>query len=237
MRENDFDQVLVDEYKLLHFAYPHHDEFQKTVAETIAKYFSASKQEEIKVIEGGAGSGVSTSFLLKADPRIKVFAVDSAAKMLGQAKQSLLEYSSRVVFELDDLLSYLQKQEDSSFDVFVAVWTIHNLQPEYRKDLFREICRILKPSGLFVSGDKYSVDDEALHKSQLETQLNRFKEFGITGNPTLADDWIKHNLEDEKIRITEKEQIDILEARGFSNIEVVYRKDMEAVIKAVKKND
>jgi len=237
MRENDFDQVLADEYKLLHFAYPHHDELQKTVAETIAEYFSDSKQEEIKVIEGGAGSGVTTSFLLKADPRIKVFAVDSATKMLEQAKQSLLEYSSRVVFELDDLLSYLQKQEDSSFDVFVAVWTIHNLQPEYRKDLFSEIHRILKPNGFFVSGDKYSVDDEASHKSQLETQLNRFKEFGLTSNAMLADDWIKHNLEDEKIRITEKEQVGMLQAIGFSNIEVVYRKDMEAVIKAIKKND
>lgn len=237
MRENDFDQVLADEYKLLHFAYPHHDEFQKTVAETIAKYFSNSKQEEIKVIEGGAGSGITTSFLVKADPRIKILAVDSAAKMLEQAKQSLHEYSSRVVFELDDILSYLQKQKDSSFDAFVAVWTIHNLQPEYRKDLFREVYRILKPNGLFVSGDKYSVDDDALHKSQLETQLNRFKEFGLTGNTKLADDWVKHNLEDEKIRITEKEQISMLQNFGFPNADVVYRKDMEAVIKAVKKND
>jgi|LakMenE01Jun11ns_1017448.scaffolds.fasta_scaffold9892470_2 ubiquinone/menaquinone biosynthesis C-methylase UbiE len=237
MRENDFDQVLADEYKLLHFAYTHHDEFQKTVAQTIVKYFSGSKQEEIKVIEGGSGSGVSTSFLLKADPRIKVCAVDSSAKMLEQAKQTLMEDSSRVIFQLDDLLSYLQKQEDSSFDVFVAVWTIHNLQPEYRKDLFCEIFRILKPNGLFVSGDKYSVDDEVLHESQLKAQLNRFKEFGITDNVTLADDWVKHNLEDEKIRITEKEQIGMLEAISFSNIEVVYRKDMEAVIKAVKKNN
>jgi len=237
MRENDFAQVLGDEYKLLHFAYPHHDDFQKTVAETIASYFSDSKQEEIKVIEGGAGSGVTTSFLLKADPRIKVSAVDSAAKMLEQAKQILSEYSSRIVFELDDLLSYIQKQENSSFDVFVAVWTIHNLQPEYRKDLFREIYRVLKPNGLFVSGDKYSVDDEVLHKSQLETQLERFKEFSATGNTKLADDWVKHNLEDEKIRITEKEQISMLQNAGLSSTEVVYRKDMEAVIKAVKKND
>lgn len=235
MRKNDFDKVLADEYKLLHFAYPHHDEFQKTVAETIAKYFSDSNQEEIKIIEGGAGSGVTTSFLVEADQRIKVFAVDSAAKMLEQAQRSLSEYSSRIVFVLDDLLSYLQKQENSSFDVFVAVWTIHNLQPEYRKDLFAEIHRVLKPNGLFVSGDKYSVDNEVLHKSQLGIQLNRFREFGLTGNATLVDDWVKHNLEDEKIRITEKEQVDMLQVMEFSNIEVVYRKDMEAVIKAVKK--
>lgn len=236
MRENDFTQVLGDEYKLLRYAYPHHDEFQKTVAETVANYFHESIKEEISILEGGAGSGVTTSFLLKVDPRIKVVAVDSAPAMLNQAKDILSEYSSRVVFEIDDLLSCVKKQSDSSFDAFVAVWTIHNLQPAYRKDLLYEVYRVLKPNGLFISGDKYSVADEALHMLQLQAQLKRFKEFGLIGNAKLADAWVVHNLEDDKIRITEKEQTDILQTVGFSNIDVIYRKDMEAIIVGMKQD-
>ncbi len=234
MRQNDFAQILGDEYRLLRHAYPHHDEFQQTIAETIVDYFGNSQQAEIKVLEGGAGSGVTTTFLLKADPRIKVYAVDSADKMLNQAKQVLSGYSSRVVFELSDLLYFLKSQKKSAFDVFVAVWTIHNLQPQYRESLFPEIYRVLKPGGLFVSGDKYSVDNETVHQSDLRAQLKRFREFSIKDNPKLADEWVKHNLEDEVIRITEKEQVTMLKEAGFSKINIVYRKDMEAIIAATK---
>lgn len=233
-RSNDFADALGDEYQLLQYAYPHHDAFQQKVADTIAEHFETLNPERITVLEGGAGSGVTTSFLLTADPRITVVAVDNALKMLDQAKKILASQPGRMTFACEDLLAFLKSQPDASFDAFTAVWTIHNLQPDYRKKLFPEIYRVLKPKGIFVSGDKYTVADLKLHERQLALQLERFKEFGRSGNQALVDAWVQHNLEDEDIRISEKEQHDMLKKLGFTNVKTVYRKDMEAVIQAVK---
>lgn len=229
MRDNVFSSTLGEDYQLLKFSYPHHDEFQKTVADEVAKHFAESDLKAVRVLEGGAGSGVTTSFLLEADSRIQVCAVDSAAAMLAQAKTILTDGINRVSLIESDLLTYARQQPDDSFDVFVAVWTLHNLPPEYRKDLFSEISRILRPGGLFVSGDKYTVDDITVHEQQLKIQLQRFKDFP-TNNPKVVDAWVSHNIEDEEIRISEKEQVELLEQVGLADVKVVYRQDMEAVI-------
>jgi len=228
-RDNVFDDALADEYALLYYAYPHHDEFQAEIAKTLV---SRLADPDGFVLEAGAGSGVTTEFLLKASSSMTIIALDSSEKMLEQAEENLADYA-QVVFVLDDLLACLKQQPDESLDGFVAAWTLHNLLPDYRKELFPEIYRVLKPGGAFVSGDKYSVADEEQHQAQLLAQLDRFRDFCQT-NQVLADDWVKHNLEDETIRISEQEQHEILNSLGFSDVRTVYRNDMEAIITAIR---
>jgi ubiquinone/menaquinone biosynthesis C-methylase UbiE len=232
VRENAFSQILGEDYKLLKFSYPHHDQFQKAVAQQVSQHFALSEADEIKVLEAGAGSGVTTSFLLAADPRVRVLAVDNAKAMLDQAAALLSNDRRRVELVEAYILEYAQQQADQSIDAFVAVWTLHNLTPEYRSELFTEIRRILKPGGIFVSGDKYTVNDDTQHQQLLEMQLNRFREYP-TQNKAIAQAWVDHNLEDEAIKIGEDEQYGILERLGFVGVETVYRQDMEAIIKGV----
>lgn len=234
MRENDFAKRLAEEYRIMSHAYPNHDEFQNTVAQAVAKHFKDVDQSQIKLLEIGGGTGTTSAFLLKADPRIRLTAVDSSARMLEQAETNLAHYKERVTFVVSDALDFVRSQPDASFDAFAAVWTLHNFQPDYRQKVFEEIHRILKPNGIFVSGDKYAVADPAEHKQQLETQLQKFRELSTIGSQDIVDGWVQHNIEDEAIKITEQDQKDILEKLGFSDIEVIYRKNMEAVIKAVK---
>jgi len=231
-RDNAFANMLGEDYALLKFSYPHHDEFQATVADQVHQHFISSNIDTIKVLEGGAGSGVTTSFLLAADPRITVVAVDSAKAMLDQAETLLSDEKQRVKLIERDLLEYIRQQPDKSFDAFVAVWVLHNLQPEYREELFPEIRRVLKPNGIFVSGDKYTVADLTEHQKQLGMQLDRFRQFP-TKNKAIIDAWVDHNLEDEDIRIGEKEQLGILNDLGFQDVQTVYRQDMEAIIRGV----
>ena len=235
MNDERFSAILGDEYKLLRHAYLHHDEFQSKVAELLAKHVNNWDNTEIKVIEGGSGTGVSTSFLLNADPRVFVIAVDSEIKMLSQAKEVLNDLFLRTEQINRDLLEFCSEQKAGSFDAFVSVWTLHNLQPDYRNRLFGEIYRILRVDGIFISGDKYAVEDEDKHKEMLDMQLSRFKSFGTMGSKELADSWVKHNLEDDEIKMSEFEQVEILRNLGFGNVETGYRKDMEAVISAIKR--
>lgn len=232
VRDNAFSATLGEDYRLLKFSYPHHDDFQAAAAEHVRQHFAAREVDTIRVLEGGAGSGVTTSFLLAADQRLHIYAVDSASAMLEQAATLLAAETQRVELLESDLLEYVRQQPDESFDAFVAVWTLHNLRPGYRAKLFGEIRRVLRHGGLFVSGDKYTVSDITRHYEQLEVQLDRFRAFPASSE-SVAQAWVDHNLEDESIRISEEEQRAVLENLGFTDVRTVYRQDMEAIITAV----
>lgn len=235
MNIDRFANVLGEEYNLFSKAVLHHDEFQDKVAEEIKKYVSTLKnKDKIIVVEGGCGTGITTERILKVDERIEVIGVDNEEKTIKQAKVILNDFGERVVFKKDDLLNALKLMTDDSADVFTSVWVIHNLDPEYRTKLFPEIARILKPGGLFVSGDKYAHNDPATHKEGLENQIKSFDVFEDIDRSDLKKEWTEHYIVDEKIKITENEQINILEDLGFSNCTVQYRKGMEAVIIGVR---
>lgn len=153
--------------------------------------------------------------------------------MIAQAHE-LIDDISRVKLVESDLLEFIEAQSDGSFDGFVSVWTLHNLEPDYRNKLFPSIYRILKSDGIFISGDKYAVDNQEEREAQLESQLDMFRSFADLGRPELADAWVKHNIEDDQIRMGELEQKQILTEIGFKQVTTNYRHQMEAIISGVK---
>ena len=129
-----------------------------------------------------------------------------------------------------DLLVALKAIPDKSVDIFASVWVVHNLQPEYREQLFPEIARILKIGGLFINGDKYARNEADLQAQDLESQIMAFDVFDTLSRSDLKKEWTEHYREDEKIKITENEQIQILQGLEFKDVAVQYRKGMEAII-------
>lgn len=96
--------------------------------------------------------------------------------------------------------------------------------------------RTLRPGGVFVNGDKYALNSIREHKKSLQKQIEQFDVFERVGRPDLKEEWTKHYLEDEEVKITESEQESILKELGFTNIETTYRAGMEAIIVAEKQH-
>ena len=167
--------------------------------------------------------------VLDANNRIKVIGIDNEEKTINQAQVILKEYGDRVTLHKEDLLVALRKMSTESADIFTSVWVIHNLTPEYRTQLFSEIARVLKIGGLFVNGDKYARDDQKAHNQDLENQIKAFDVFDTIQRPDLKKEWTEHYQEDEKIKFTENQQNKILNDLGFKNIEIQFRKGMEAI--------
>lgn len=234
MDTNRFSNVLGEEYNLFSKSIPHHDEFQNAVAGSVGRYAASSQTDIIRVVEGGCGTGITTARILDADGRIVVLGIDNEEKTIRQAQAVLQEYGNRVDLRYEDLLAALQSLPNVSADVFASVWVIHNLSPEYRERLFSEIARVLKPGGLFVNGDKYAQNDRELHERDLRYQIEAFDVYDSLGRPDLKKEWTDHYHEDEKTKITESEQTDILQKLGFRNVGVQYRKGMEAIITATR---
>lgn len=172
--------------------------------------------------------------ILDADKRINIIGIDNEERTINQARTALREYGDRVYLEKFDLLKALYKMPNESVDIFASVWLIHNLDPEYRKKLYHEISRVLKIGALFVNGDKYARNDQKAHNQDLENQIRAFDIFDSLGRPHLKKEWTLHYREDEKIKITEAEQIKILKNLDFDSVDITYRKGMEAIIRAVR---
>lgn len=230
-----FSGVLGSDYGLRYLAMPYNDEFQGTIKDTLKTHFADKPDSEFNVVEAGCGTGITTIRILDADPRIKIVAIDNEKKMIEQAEQTLADLKDRVKFVEADILSVLEETVDASVDAFSSCLTIHNFPAEYREKVIGEVARVLKSGGIFINADKYAFDDLEAHLRSLDEQIQSFDVFDTIGRPDVKEAWTKHYHQDENTKITESEQIKILEDLGFEDIKVIFRKSMEAVITARKK--
>ena len=229
-----FSDEIGEEYDIFPLAVPHYDEMQSRVGELVKNYLVRLPDTNIQIVEGGCGTGLTTRYLLEADPRVTVIAIDNERVMLEQAEKTLAKYADRVKFLQEDLLQAIVKMNDVK--IFVSGFCIHNLPPNYRKELFRGIGQTLAPGALFINCDKIAQDNETEHRQALKEQVEAFRVFTKHGKPELEEEWTKHYIElDDPIRLTEAEQIDALSQAGFINIKRVFRKRMDAIVQAIKK--
>ena len=166
------------EYEDLLIAIEYYDEFQAETGKALQKYIAehCEGQENIKVLEAGPGTGITTLELLKADPRIKVTSVDNEPKMLDAVKARFAKMEGlpeRVEFVLADILGYLEAQEDGTFDAFASVYTLHNFTPAFRRQVIELIAKKLKQGGVFINGDKYAEEGE-LHQKDYASEIANY---------------------------------------------------------------
>ncbi len=229
-----FSGVLGEDYNLFAKSVSYYDQMQDLVGKIIAEFAHDSDKNKLTFFEAGTGTGLTTIRIVEAGSKIHVIAVDNERKMLDQARKVLSDFSDRITFIETDLLEAFEKQPDESVDGFVSGYTIHNLPPEYRNQVFPEIKRILKKGGIFINADKYALDNPEAHQKTLKEQILAFNIYNKIGRPDVKEEWTKHYLADEKIKITESEQFAILEQLGFSNIKKPFRERMDAIIVATR---
>lgn len=233
MKNKRFAGVLGKDYELFQLAVAHN--FQED-AERFLKEFTSKigGNKKITILEGGTGTGITTAHILEADPRTYVISVDNEEATLNQAKENLKEDGSRIKFVHKDLLEFIKELKNDSMDAFVSAYTIHNFTPEYRKELFPEIFRVLRKGGLFLNADKYGYEDPAEHKKYFDKQIKAFDVYDSINRSDFKKAWVEHYTEDEEVKITAEEQFKILSNIGFENPEMPFRKNMEAIIIAKK---
>ncbi len=217
------------EYNLFPLAAPHYNELQFKLAELIIKY----KVKNPIILEIGCGTGLTTTELHKARPDAKIVAIDAEEIMVKQAKSFLADNKIEIVWI--DALEYLKKLESQSLDIVVSAFCLHNTPLKYRREVFEEISRVLKPNGLCINGDKIALDNEEAHKKTLEKQIEAFAVFKNTEYPELQEEWTKHYLEDDKTKLTEKEQMELLKLAGCQDIKMKQRWLMDAIYVGIKK--
>ena len=231
---NRFKNAIGEEYSLFKLAVPHYDKLQDKLANRIIEESKSNNKESIDILEIGCGPGYTTLFILKADPRTKVTALDDESIMIDQAKEVLKSFvdAGRVRLAPNDALDFLKKAKDDSFDAIVSSYTLHNFKQDYRKQVLIECYRVLKKGCLFANADKYARDNKESHKEDLQWQIKQFGVYDSINRPDLKEMWTKHYLEDEnpEIMMYEGASLNELTKLNYKGVKTIYRNNMEAII-------
>src|SRR5262245_63622245 len=92
-----------------------------------------SIDEELAVLDVGAGYGVVTEEVLAAFPRARVTLQDYSPAMLDQARRRLAGHADRLRYLLCDLFDPTWPQDvGGPFDLAVSAIVLHNLGARYK---------------------------------------------------------------------------------------------------------
>jgi ubiquinone/menaquinone biosynthesis C-methylase UbiE len=227
--------AIADDYDQFQVSVPHYQELQSIVGQIVGR--AVGTHPLFKIVEAGTGTGATTRSILSAHPTIQVTSVDPDVRMLDRAITNSTEFSNRVKFVCDDILTYLRGHPSQSLDAFVSAYTLHNLDPVYRAELLPEIARVLKDGAVYVNADKIARNDQLAHERDLSQQIEAFQVYEELGRADLRRYWTDHYRDDELIRIVERDHLRALTQAGFTRAQVVWRMRMEAIVTAVRQTN
>lgn len=195
--------------------------------------------ETLTVLELGTGTGATAARLLDARANLAITGIDNEPAMLRQAGEFLASAvaDGRLTLVEQDALSYLRGLASDSLDAAASAYTIHNFLNGYRDDVLREIFRVLKPGGLFVNADRYTLDDPADQLKEIQDEIRGyFRVFGEMARHDLLEQWIVHLASDESPhhRMPLGEALATMTGLGFADILVRHRAGVNALLTAVK---
>lgn len=193
----------------------------------------------LSVFEIGCGTGRTTRALVDARSDLVIQAADNEPAMLNQARQNLSEQISqgRVRLVEADALTALQALPAGSQALVASAYTVHNFLETYREQVLTEIFRVLRPSGIFVNGDRYALDDTAAHRRATQDELRGyFKVFLPINRFDLLEQWVLHLFSDESADHLMRLGPSLIKMReiGFDPIEVPFRDGINTLLTASK---
>lgn len=98
-----------------------------------------------RVLDLACGTGTLTILIKTAAPNAEVVGIDGDAKILKIAEEKAKKAAARVRF--DRGMSFALPYSNESFDLVFSSLFFHHLTRENKLKTFREVRRVLKPSG------------------------------------------------------------------------------------------
>ncbi len=234
--ERRFQGTMSADYLLIRSALPNFDELQRLVAEAVATYAAQHPEARLRVLDLGCGDGITSRTILARCPDVQITALDSEESMVGQATENLAGAirDGRCQVVLQDALSYLRGQPESTFDVVASALALHNLARDYRHSVHEAIYRVLKPGGRFINADRYTVNEEQRFQRLHAILEGFFDLFVPLGKLDLLRASVLHEIGDEAPErlMRADETLGELAAIGFSDVAIESRLLMASLLVA-----
>lgn len=207
-----FDLAAVDYDRTRRKLVPGFDDFYRAAIDLIP----FPHEQEIKVLDLGAGTGLLAAFIAYSFPNARITMVDISNEMLERARERFEMGGARFRFEVSD---YGVEPIQEKYDAVVSALSIHHLPDDQKRSLFRRIHGALNPGGVFVNAEQYrgaTAEQEQLHQLRW---LTRVKELGVDERDLAAAQ--ARMKFDRAARLDE--QLEWLGEAGFRDIDCAYR--------------
>lgn len=109
------------------------------------------KNNEPKILDIGAGTGLLTKFLFEKYPEAEFTLIDLSEEMLKVAKNRFKNSPKNFRYITAD---YTTHDFNYSFDMVVSSLSIHHLEDKDKEKLYKKIYNILNPGGIFLNADQ-----------------------------------------------------------------------------------
>ena len=174
------------------------DAMRRIAIGSLARAIRGTDQRRVKLVDLACGNGRFLRQILDAYPRINATGLDLSPAYCEEARKRLASWSQvEVVNGAVEQAPF----EDASFDAATCVYLFHELPPRVRRDVAREIGRLLKPGGVFVLADSIQTGDSADLDQMLEYFPIGFHEpyFGTYLNEDFAAMFAEQGFDVEEV--------------------------------------
>ena len=200
----------------------------------------AFKKAKPRFLEIGGGLGVFSRMILKKYPQARFVFSDGSSEMIFNAKKRLSKYKSNITFLQRDI-NHTDWFEGitGSFDVIVSSWCLHYLSDDRRKPFFKEIYKLLKPSGIFLCSCSIQPENKKFLRLYNELEISRVKESFVKMGMEITESQIKAMADKghSRARINPacfEEYLKFMKSAGFSSSGCVWKYLFNAVFLAHK---
>jgi len=182
-------------------------------------------EEEIRVLDLGAGTGLLSAMIARKFPRSQITLVDISIEMLRVARRRFADSPGRFEHRVMDYartpLPSAVPGAKIGYDLVVSALSIHHLTDGDKEELFGRIHRSLPFGGVFINADQRlgdTPDEEAAYQSWW---LGRVHEVGVGESEFAA---ALQRIRADK-NATLEAQLGWMEEAGFENVACKYENE------------
>jgi tRNA (cmo5U34)-methyltransferase len=152
------------------------DRFYGAVLESVP----FEEEEEIRVLDLGAGTGLLSAMVAERFPRSRVTLVDLSVEMLRVARRRFAGEPGRFEFRTMDYARKPLPRKIGGYDLVVSALSVHHLTHGDKRELFGKIHDSLAGGGHFINADQVSGDTPEEERRYGEWWLRRVREAGVS---------------------------------------------------------
>lgn len=182
------------------------------------------KEDNPKVLDLGAGTGILSQFLLEKYPNAEIVLIDLAEEMLKEAEKRF-EGNDNISFICDD---YITHEFNTKFDIIISSLSIHHLTGTEKNVLIEKYYDLLNDGGNFVNADQVLNPNKCVEdyfKSKLDEHTGEISEKAY-GEAKIRRTYDKPSSVDF--------QLECLKNAGFDHVGIPYKYYVFAVFWAKK---
>lgn len=179
------------------------------------------------ILELGAGTGLFSALVRLRMPHARLHLVDISGAMLDQARQRFAR-DGGVSFEVAD---YVQAELPQGNCAIVSALSIHHLDDEPKRSLFKKVHAALKPGGVFVNAEQVLGPTASLEQRYQSEWVDQVRQLGA------SDRQIEESLFRQQADrcATVEDQLAWLREAGFADVDCWFKDGRFAVMAGTKR--